>query len=138
MPSGNVLNMVIHGLVRVTRIVGQVYPTGTVSAPILIGAKGGIVVEGVDNNLPISTVTTNDINVALASIQIMAANPNRNANVFQNNGVNPVFLGFDTPAVINQGITLLPNVAWESNSVFQGAVFAIAAAGINRVTVLQG
>jgi len=136
--SNGVFNTIIHGIIRVVPVVGQTYAKPSVSAPILIGNKGGIIVEGISTNAPSGSVTDTDTNVTNVSATIMAANPNRNSNMIQNNGSMTIFLGFDgAAAVANTGVTIYPNTTWEPNVVFQGDVTAITSAGICRVTVLE-
>lgn len=135
--GGGVLNVVIHGLIRTIPTLGQVFPKPTVSAPIQIGAKGGIRVEGIDTNVPINSAIMTDINVPNVTIQILAPNPQRNSNLIQNNGTVPVYLAFDAAAVAGAGLTLLPGVIWEAENVFQGQIQAVVTAGTARVTVLE-
>jgi len=128
---------VIHGIIRTVPIVGQVYAKKSVSAPMLIGNKGGIVVEGITPSAPAGAVIDTDFTVTNVSSVILTANANRSSNLFQNNGVNVVYLNFDAAAVAGAGVTLQPNAVWESTVIFQGTVQAITAAGNSRVTVLQ-
>lgn len=135
--SSGVLNMVIHGVLRIVNMTGQTYPTPTVSAPILIGPKGGIIVEGIATNVTAGSIVVTDTVVGLVSVEIMAANQNRNSNVIQNNSSNDIWLGFDTHAVANTGIRVYKNSMWEIPIVVQGSIEAIALAGANTITVME-
>lgn len=136
--SSGVLNMVIHGVLRLANITGQSYGTPTVSAPILIGPKGGIIVEGIATNATSGSIVITQTTVGIVSVSIMAANPNRNSNVIQNNSGNDIWLGFDgAPAVLNAGIRVYANSMWEIPLVIQGEIQAISAVAGNAIVVME-
>lgn len=135
--GGGILNYIIHGIIRTTPIVGQTYAKGSASAPILIGPKGGIIVEGINSSVPATGVSVTDFVVNNVSQTILAADPNRTSNIFQNNGANDIWLGFDAPAVAGVGFRVYANTTWEAPIVFQGTVDAITAAGTSNTAVME-
>lgn len=136
--GGGVNSIIIHGVIRPVPVTGQTYAKPTSSAPILIGDKGGIVVEGITPNVPEGSVTVSDVTVTDAGQTLLSVNKNRSSNTFQNNSGNNVYLAFDAAAVAGAGLTLYPYMAWEPNIVFNGEVTAVCDAGLTaRVTVLE-
>jgi len=136
MSSGGPNQIVVHGVIRPTPIKGQTYSKPSVSAPLLIGAKGGLVVEGIDDNLPLGSVVVTDYTVTNVQSVVLTANVNRRTNIFQNNSSQNVYLAFDGNAVAGSGLTLYPYMSWEPNDVFQGIIRAIVSSGTARLTVL--
>lgn len=128
---------VLMGIVRTSRLVGQTYPKGSASAPMTIGARGGINVEGIENVAAPGDVSVTDVTATTVSSTLLAANPDRISSVIQNNGSTTVFLAFDTAAVAGSGITLPAGVYWEPETVFLGEITVITASSTSRVTALE-
>lgn len=78
--------------------------------------------------------------VALTTTLLLAANPNRKYAHISNNSGNPVFIQFDTAAVLNQGIRIPAFGLYtiESNNLWLGSINAISVVAGTLIDILEG
>lgn len=83
------------------------------------------------------------VSVLVTSTHLLADNTARQGLIITNTGVNPVYLALNTvagTAVAGQGIYLQPNggaIQFDGNSLWTGAVDAIAVGGTSIVTATE-
>ena len=130
-------------------ILGSVSVCGTDSGvPIFVVNKTGteldINIESIDSEVQFSTVTypTNvadegGVAIGNTSTQIFAANIlSRERNIVNDSDV-VIYLGFDTAAVMNEGVRLNPNGGSWSSIAWTGIVHGICASTGKNVTYSQ-
>lgn len=135
-PAGGLLNVFVRC-------------TAYTSGSLLASASGGPGTSAAYANISGSRISTKialignapaAVAVGVASALAIAANVNRRGLTLRNTSVNNISLGFGAnPAVLNSGITLIPNAEWVMNeySYSQEAINAIAAGAASNLAVQE-
>jgi len=76
------------------------------------------------------------INVALVSIQLLAANPSRRLVIIQNLGANPIFVNFGSTALAASGLQIGSGQTFIDDHT-NGVINAIALVGSNDVRIVE-
>jgi len=83
-----------------------------------------------------TVVNQPQVNVALVSIQLLAANSARRLMIIQNLGANAIFVTFGTPALAASGLQI-PSGGVFIDDHFLGIVTAIALVGSNDTRIVE-
>jgi hypothetical protein len=90
-------------------------------------------------SVPLQPLAPLSANVGITSTLILFANPSRTSAVFINRSLNVVSFAIDFPAILNAGITLIPNGVWvmDPYTLATGTIFAIASASSSVVAIQE-
>ena len=102
------------------------------SAPV--GTEGGIVTRNipsgtqtVSSKSPLTAASPTTVSVGITSASAVASNSSRKGLILTNLSTNNISFGIGVAAVLNNGITLVPNGVWEMDE------FSLSTAAINAI-----
>lgn len=110
------------------------FPSGNRFGRVLVDTDGRLLVTTGASKT--GTGNTSAVVVGVASVALLADNPNRRSYAIKNLGANMIYLGFGTGGVVATGYPVLPNQEFADDT-FTGAINAISSVAGNDVRVLE-